>query len=194
MVDPTAAQPTSWQTLRRPGLPSRRAHGRRRGVSLVEMLLAVALLAVLLAAVAAAVQASVQGYRENERITAMTQAARSVLSRMMREVRTADAVDSTTNTLAILPPSDGSGVTSIYYQWSGGVLTYSRTTDGVTTSEALLGGSAPVAAQSFTVSRQTGAIDGWTYTKSVTASITFAVEGRTFAVTASADVRRNQQY
>lgn len=165
-----------------------------RAFTLVEVLIAAALLALLLSAVAVAMHASVQGYRENEHLTAMTQAARSVLARMMREVRTADEVDTTTFTLSILPPVDGSGVTLIQYAWTAGQLAYSRTTGAGTTTEVLLGGNTAVSAQSFTVTRETGVAGPLTYTKTVTATITFAAGGRTFAVTASADVRRNQEY
>jgi prepilin-type N-terminal cleavage/methylation domain-containing protein len=165
-----------------------------RAFTLIEVLLATALLALLLSAVAVAMHASMQSYTENEHLTALTQAARSVLSRMMRDVRTADAVDSTSTTLTILPPADGSGVTQVQYAWTGGSLTYSQTTGAGTTTEVLLGGNAAVSAQAFAVARETGVADGLTYTKTVTAAITFASGGRTFTVTASADVRRNQQY
>jgi type II secretory pathway pseudopilin PulG len=160
----------------------------------VEVLIATALMAVLLTAVGVAMYASTQSYRENERLTAMTQAARSILARMMREVRTADEVDTTTGTLSILPPVDGSGVTLIRYAWAGGSLTYNQTAGAGTTSEVLLGGDQMVSAQSFLLNRETGTADGLVYTKSVTATITFASGERTFAVTASADVRRNQEY
>jgi type II secretory pathway pseudopilin PulG len=158
------------------------------------VLIAAALLAMLLSAVAIAMQASVQGYRENEHLTAMTQAARSVLARMMREIRTADEVDSTSSSLTILPPVDGSGMTLIQYTWAAGQLNYSRTTGAGTTTEVLLGGNTAVSAQSFTITRETGTAGPLTYTKTVTATITFAAGGRTFDVTASADVRRNQEY
>ena len=181
---------TGW---RRPRLPGR-SGPVPGGFTLVEILIATAMVAMLLAAIAVAVQAATQGYRENERLTAVTQAARSVLARMMREIRTADEVDTTSTSISILPPEDGSGVTLIQYQWNNGTLTYRRTTHGTMASELLLGGSTAVSAQSFTVSRETGVAHSVTYTKSVTATITFATEGRTFAVTASADVRRNQQY
>lgn len=177
-----------------PRRPIRRAPGRRRAFTLVEVLIATALLALLLTAIAVALHAAMQGYRENERVAAMTQAARSVLARMTREIRTADEVDTTSTSITILPPEDGSGVSLIRYTWSNGVLTYHQTTGAGTTSEVLLGGDATVSAPSFSIIHQMGIADGVTYTKTVTATITFAAGGRTFTVTASADVRRNQQY
>ncbi|MCJ7544023.1 MAG: prepilin-type N-terminal cleavage/methylation domain-containing protein [Phycisphaerae bacterium] len=179
---------------RKPRPPGGHARGHRRAFTFVEVLIATALLAMLLAAIALAVQAAIQGYEENERVAAMTQAARSVLARMTREVRTADEVNTTSTSISILPPEDGSGLTLIRYTWDNGVLTYEQTASGVTTSEVLLGGEGMVSAPSFTVSRQTGIADALVYTKTVTATITVATGGRTFAATASADVRRNQQY
>lgn len=165
-----------------------------KAFTLVEVLLATALTAVLMAAAAVAVHGSLQGYGENEDIADMTQAARSVLARMMREVRTADEVDATATSLSILPPDDGSGATLIQYDWDNGELVYSRTVSGVTTSETILGANNAVSAPSFAVSRQTGVADEVVYTKTVTATITFSAGGRALAVTASADVRRNQEY
>jgi prepilin-type N-terminal cleavage/methylation domain-containing protein len=179
---------------RNPRPAGHRAPQRRTGFTLVEVLLAMALLAMLLTAIAVAVQAAMQGYRENERVAAVTQAARSVLARMMREIRTADEVDTTATSISILPPEDGSGITLIRYTWNNGELTYHQTIAGVTTSEVLLGGDRTVSAQSFTVSRETGTDGPVVYTKSVTATITFAADRRRLAVTASADVRRNQEY
>jgi prepilin-type N-terminal cleavage/methylation domain-containing protein len=168
---------------------------KTRGFSVVEVLIAVALMAVLITSVAAAVHAALQSYRENELITSMTQSARSILTRMMRDVRTADEVDSTSASLSILPPDDGSGVTLIRYELAGGTLFYRRTVGSTTTSEVLLAPEDQVSVDSFIVTRQTGLRDTLIYTQSVTAQITFtAGAGRTFTVTASADPRRNQEY
>jgi prepilin-type N-terminal cleavage/methylation domain-containing protein len=165
-----------------------------KGFSFVEVLIAVVLMAMLMTSVAAAVHAALQSYRENELITSMTQSARSILTRMMRDVRTADEVDSTSTSLSILPPDDGSGVTLIQYELAGGTFYYRRTVGSTTTSEVLLAPGDQVSVDSFTVTRQTGIRDSLVYTESVTATITFTAGGRTFTVTASADPRRNQEY
>ncbi len=165
-----------------------------RGFSLVEVLIAVTLMAVLMASVAAAVQASVQGYKENEAISAVTQAARACLARMMRDVRRADAVDSTSSSVSVVPADYGTGVTLIEYELTGGALHYKRTVSGTTTNYVLFGPSDDVTVTSFDVTRQTGVRDSVVYTKSVTARMTFDFKGRTLTVTASADPRRNQDY
>ncbi len=104
-------------------------------------------------------------------------------------------MDSTSTSLTILPPDDGSGVTRIRYELTNGTLYYHRTVGSTTTSEVLLAPEDEVSVSSFTVTRQTGIRDSLTYTKSVTAQITLIARGnRTFAVTASADPRRNQDY
>ena len=84
-----------------------RKQKRKHGFTLMEVLISVAMLAMLMAAIGAAMHSSLQSYSENEKSLALTQAARSVLDRMMREVRTAADVDSTTNTLTI--DEDGTG-------------------------------------------------------------------------------------
>jgi prepilin-type N-terminal cleavage/methylation domain-containing protein len=166
----------------------------RTGFSLVEVLIALALLAAILTAVAAAIQASLQSYRDNETITEATQTARSCLARMMREVRTADEVDSTSTSLTIIPPLDGSGLTQIQYELSGGALYYRRTVGGATTSQALLATTDDVRISSFNISRVTGTSGGTPYTKSVTVRIGLSADGQSFYTTASASLRRNQEY
>lgn len=171
-----------------------RSARKTTGFSLVEILISLALMAALLTSVAAAIQASLQSYRENETITEASQTARSCLARMMREVRTADEVDSTSARLTILPPADGSGLTQIQYELSGGALYYRRTVGGTTTSQALLAATDDVRISSFNISRVTGSSGGTTYTKSITARIGLAADGQNFYTTASASLRRNQEY
>ena len=167
---------------------------RARAFTVVEVLMAVALTAVLLTSIAVAVRSGIQSYTENERITSMTQAARFVLARMMRDVRTADEVDSTATSLTITPPDDGSGVTLIRYEVTGGSLTYHRVANGSPADEVLLGPGQAASVNNFQVDRQTFLQDEHVLTRSVRAQVTFAAGGRTMAVTASADVRRNQKY
>jgi prepilin-type N-terminal cleavage/methylation domain-containing protein len=171
------------------------ARTKAKGFSFVELLIALALMAVLMMAIGAAVHAALQSGRENERITAMTQTARSVLGRMMREIRTADEVDSTATSLSIIPAADdGSGVTLIRYELTGGTFYYYRTAGGTIDSEVLLAPGEDVSVNALTITRQTAVRDSVTYTRSVTAKITFSADGRTFSVTASAGPRRNQDY
>ena len=168
----------------------------RQGFTIVEMLLALAILAVLLSAVAVAMYASLHNYGENTEIAELTQAARVVLNRMMSEVRTADAVDSASQRVTIIPPQPDSGnVTEIEYELDGGVLYCRRTVSGVQTSESLIASDEDVEVTGFTVTRETG-INGEEveYTKSVTATLDLKSGDNTFSVTASACPRRNMTY
>ena len=77
----------------------------RNGFTLVELLLALALMGILLASVAAAFHASIQSYEVNTTIADATQAARSIMDRLARDVRQAHSVTATTSSVT---PSDGS--------------------------------------------------------------------------------------
>ena len=89
-----------------------------RRVTLVEVILTMTILALLMAAVGVAVQASIGGFTENEKVARAMQAARCVLDRMARQVRTAEGVDFTqtvegqynVTTLIVTSPRDGSGL------------------------------------------------------------------------------------
>ena len=54
----------------------------RHGFSLVELLLAMAILAMLLASVGAAIHASMHSYVINDRISSLTQASRIIMARL----------------------------------------------------------------------------------------------------------------
>ena len=164
---------------------------RQSGFTIVEILISVALLAALLAAVAAAMQASFQNYSENQKTTVLTQTARVVLGRMMREVRTAEAIDSTDTSLTITPPASGSGLEEIQYELSGETLYYRQTINSMTNTYVLLGGSSDVQVTSFSILRE---IDEDEHTLSVTVRLAFSVDGEELAVTATSAVRRNQTY
>ncbi len=182
--------------------PQRIRNIRRRGhhteaFTLVEVLLSLSILAMLMAAVGGAVFASLDSYEENDHIAAATQAARSVLDRITRDIRTAAAVSAGSTQITIITP-DGSEAQQIDYEWDtgNGVLYYRRTVDGSTTSYPLLG-DGEVAIDSFYVTYQTGPY--WKdpnilCTKSVSVSISIAIDGKTFTMTASAAPRRNQLY
>ncbi len=67
--------------------------GGRRGFTIVECLIGLAISAILLAAVAAAFDASLTNYRENERMYTTMNSARQALTRMTGEIRTAGYFD-----------------------------------------------------------------------------------------------------
>lgn len=173
---------------------------RSSGFTLVELLLGLAISAMLLAAIAAAVHASLMSYQENEKSASLTQTARAVLNRLVNDVRTAQAVTSTETSLTIIPPDNGSGITEVQYDFTGGQLLYRVTQNGTQSSHVLVDGPAGAGANeaqisAFTVLREVG-LDwqGFECTKSATVRLVLSIDGDTFGVTATAAPRRNQTY
>ncbi|HOF17845.1 MAG TPA: type II secretion system protein [Phycisphaerae bacterium] len=169
--------------------------GKPSAFSLIELLIAIALLATLLTAVAVAVNSSVSSYTVNERLAEVTQTARSVLERMAREIRTASAADGTTTRLVLTAPADGSGLTQAEYELVNGTLYYRRTTGSGTTEHPLIASTDTVRVSSFNVQRtQAQRPGGEWYTASVTVTLTLSAGGETFPLTSTATLRRNQTY
>jgi prepilin-type N-terminal cleavage/methylation domain-containing protein len=170
-------------------------HNDKSGFTLAEIITALTIMALLLSAVATAIHASLTSYKENEKIAAAMQTARSVLDRMTRDVRTAQAVAYASGVLTIIPPADGSGVTEIQYEYSSPDLLYRVTKSGTQTTHTLVGGSDEVQVSSFTIQDEPGK-DWQEYdcTKSVLFQVTLSIDGKTFTTTASARPRRNLLY
>ena len=159
------------------------------------MLIGLAILSMLLAAVAAAMNASLKSYKENEDLAGMMQTARAVVNRIAREVRTADAVDSTSDSLTITLPDEGSGITQIQYELHVGELLYHVTQDGQTSTNVLIAYSDDVQISDFDVTREVGPDwQGADCTKSITVRLGLLVNGKSYAVTTSTSPRRNQLY
>lgn len=179
--------------------PARRLSGGRAGIApgftLVEVLIAMVILAMLLAAIALATKAAMHGYTENAKIAEVTQTSRVVLHRIMREIRTADAVTSGPQAVSIIPPENAEGISQIEYELHEGTLYCRRTVAGSEESVELVSSEGSVQVQDFSISRETG-IDGegLSYTKSVTARMALRVGENTFNVTASACPRRNLEF
>jgi len=178
---------------------ARSKHAKGTGFTIIELLVALAMMAALMAAVAAAVKASMDSYRDNERFAEATQMARFVLDRMMREVRTADAVESTSATLSIIPPAGGPDL--IQYALGTGVLYYRQTVDGSTTSQVLIASDETVTLLSMTITRKLGPDPDpppedpdATCTESVTVRLVLAAGNQQIDVTASACPRRNRTF
>jgi len=206
-VSPSSkALPANERTLTRPcGPPPSAAPGhdepsgggktrRRGGYTLAETILAVAITASLLAALAVATHASLLSYGENEKIATVTQAARFVLTRMMDDIRTAAAVETTTSRVSIIPPA-GSSETMIVYEYTGGQIRCSRTTAAGTVQEVLLGGGEGVTVDTFAASAEMAQDDegGW-YTTRVVVRLCMNAKDQPFDMTVSAAPRRNQSY
>ncbi len=165
------------------------------GFTLVEVLIALTITALLLTAIATVMHASFINYNENEQIAAVTQTTRTILNRMTREIRTAAAIDSTTNSLTIIPPNDGSGVTEIHYEFSDGQLLYRLTEGGQPTTHQLISSTDDIKITEFAVLREVGQDwQGIPCTKSITTRIVLKAGGRSHGMTTTSAPRRNQTY
>lgn len=153
------------------------------------MLMALSILAMLMTSVGAAIQASMTSYRANENIASATQIGRMTLSRMMREVRTCADMDSTATRLTITSPNDGSGSTLIVYELSGTTLLRTRTVNGTTTSQVLIGSGDDSVVQAFSVLRED---DLQGDPVSVTVRLALSVKGQAMDMTSSATLRKGQ--
>lgn len=163
--------------------------------TIAEMLIALAILAVLLAAVAVAFHGSLMSYAENQKIAEVVQASRVLLQRIMTEVRTAEAIDTDSQRISIIPPLNGEGLTEIEYVLDGEVLYCRRTINGDQVTEPFISSDGPVRIDQFDVTRETDVDgEGLTYTKSITASVGLRSGENAFQVTASACPRRNLAY
>jgi type II secretory pathway pseudopilin PulG len=152
-------------------------------------------MAILLTALGTAVFSSMESFRENDRVATASQVTRAVLNRMMREVRTAAAVDANASSITIIPPDDGNGLQQIQYQYdpTAKVLRYTKTISGTAYSYVACGEGGTLT--SFVVSTATGPDwQGFTCIKNVRVAMTLKLGPETFTVTSSASPRRNQVF
>ena len=165
------------------------------GFTIIEMLVAVAILALLLTSVAIAFHGSLLSYSENEKIAETMQVARVVLNRLVSEVRTADAVDSDSQRVTIIPPVNSEHITEIECELSEGVLYYRRVVMGTQESQVFIASDENVQVESFSVTRETDVDgEGVTYTTALTVQLVLRSGANRFPLTASACPRRNQEY
>ena len=88
---------------------------RKRGFTLIEVLIGLAITAILMSAVAVAFNASVVNYQENEQIFKTVSVARQALTRMTSRIRNAQAVDpNATAGQCSLITSNGEDITYSY--------------------------------------------------------------------------------
>jgi len=167
----------------------------RTAFTVIEVLLALTILAILLSAVALAMQGGLKCFDESEQIAQLIQTSQVVLNRMMSEVRTAQAVDTDTQRISIIPPENDDGITNIEYELVDGVLYYRQTINGEQTSQELISSDDVARVVSFTVSSETAiGEDDLIYTRSVTATLKLQAGDNQFTITASACPRRNMNY
>ncbi len=157
-------------------------------MSLVEMLLALAIMASLLAAVAVAMHASLMSYDENDKAAMVTQAARISVERIMRRVRGAYEVDSNENSLTIYMNPE----LSDYYQYeqsAGCLYCHQNTGEGVDTY--ILLGDENITVDTFDVLRQED-LEG--NTLSVKIRLEVSTDTSEMGITATSALRRAQSY
>ncbi len=173
-----------------------RRRRRRDGFTLPELLLASALTAALMLSLGSAINAAFGSYRENERLAGVSQAARSVLYRITRDIRTAEAVSVQSTYVEIVPPPDGSGLTRIRYEFDGAARTlrYSRTVNGSTTTQTLLGDGEYQVVLFYPAALMGRDADGVWCTKNVTIRLELDSDRQRYPYTASAAPRRNQEF
>lgn len=169
---------------------------RRAGFSMVELLVALAIIAMLMVSLTAVLDAFLTSYRETETSAVGVQAGRSILARLANDIRTATAVETTGASVTLVPPASRQ-LTQIAYTYDASTdqLTYQENgTDGNSTLSVLMGTSKPVIT-GFTVSEVRGKdFQGTDCVKSVTIALTYTVDGNPFAYTISASPRGNQSY
>lgn len=154
--------------------------------TIVESLIALAVVSILLAAVAVAFNASAINYRENNDIFNAVNKARQALFRMTTQLRTADAVnpDSLSNECTMIT-AGGDDITYRYN--SSDKKLYLVTNDVITDSDYVLCNN--VTAMTFTKDIVTEGSQ--TKVKSVQISITVAAGDVQQTLSAAAVIRRN---
>jgi len=157
------------------------------GFSVLELLIALAIMGLLLTAIAAVFNASVTNYRTNEDIIRTVNNARQALTRMTTQLRTAEAVDpnSPANECTLIT-ADGQDITYRYDNSDNKIYQIDNTTaDSHTLCDN-------VTSAAFT--KNAASDGGSTYVKSVQISLTVESGGIEQKTAAAAAVRRNLQH
>ena len=154
------------------------------GFTIVELLLALAIASILLAAVATAFNASIINYRENEDIFKAINSARGALLRITTQLRTADAVDTTSpaNECTLIT----AGGDDVTYQYNNGDNKL-YLIDNLSGSSYVLCDN--VTAMSF--AKDTVIIESIEKVRSVQVSITVTRGNAQRKISAAAVIRRN---
>ncbi|MHC4462680.1 MAG: PulJ/GspJ family protein [Planctomycetota bacterium] len=152
--------------------------------TIAELLIALAITGLLLAAVAVAFNASVRNYSDNEDIFKTINSARQALSRITKQLRTADAVDpnSPDNECSLIT-AGGDDITYRYNNADNKLYLDSNSNSYVLCDN--------VTAMTFT--KDTATVDAVTYVKSVQISMTVVSGNDQRTVSAAAVIRRNLQ-
>ena len=166
------------------------AHADRRGMTLVELLMALSIVSLLAASVGSAVKGSLQGYADNTNYADLAQAARAAANKILGEIRLADDVTSSTGQLRIY--SNAAKTNGTIYQLVEGTLQYNGLAGGVVGSaEPLIGSDGQITVTGFTITRAENAVPK---TVSVSVHLTLTGGGQTYQSTFAATVRKNQTF
>lgn len=168
---------------------------RRRGFTVVELIISVAILAMVMTAVATAFHSSMTTYEENDKVSSAMQVAQRVMGQIKRQIRTASDVDSADPNaiLSIKNPADQSSLTLAEYRYysGSGQLKY-KIAPALSTGDdtwVLIGDSDDD--MTVTDFKVTIANDTNDYALEVVVKLTFTVRGKSFTMTASGSPRRN---
>jgi hypothetical protein len=161
--------------------------------------MSLAILAMLLSAVAVAMHGAMRSYDANDRAAVVNQAARSVLNRMLGEIRTCDwvALDSTASKLILRSPNDAIEM-YIEYQLVNGTLWRREVRGDDVQAWALLTSDDEMTVTelrfSYETDRRTVGDDEQTYVKTVLAELSITAGDKTLGVDGSASIRREHEF
>jgi len=157
----------------------------KAGFTIVELLISLAITVLLLTAVAVAFNASAMNYKENKSIFDTVNSARQALYRITTELRTAEAVDSTTadNLCTLLRDPNDAGIT----------YSYDNSNDTVYIIDISTSASYKLCENvtAMTFVKNTGVVDGQVRVKSVQIAMTVSDGNITQNFSAAAVIRRN---
>ena len=158
----------------------------RHGFTMVELLIALAITSILLVAVTVAFNASIINFCENEDIFKTVNSARQALSRIINQLRTAQAVEpnSPANQCKLIT-ANGDDITYQYDSAENKV--YLVTNDDTSDSDYVLCNN--VAAMTF--NKQTVTEDSVTFVKSVQVSITVQSGNTEKTLCSAVAIRKN---
>jgi prepilin-type N-terminal cleavage/methylation domain-containing protein len=175
------------------------ASRRKRGFTLVEILISVLLLSILVTAVATAIRAALGSCKDNASADLLNQTTRNLLLRINREMRTCDAIDQLAGAhhLTIYPTTNAANVQKIEYVYdsTAKTLTYTRTIDNTPASQVIFDNNSDVKVTAFDVSYDVitdGA--GVSYTRRARVTLTFQMGQTTTTLACSATPRLGLAY
>ena len=170
------------------------AHGRRRGLSIFEVMISLAIVAMLLSAVATAFSASSAVIEANDEFFRASQAARVTMNQLLAEVRRSDNIDVFTDRLNVGQPekADGTPGNDVRFRYDSATkrLLFCPDVNAVPLKEYTL--SSNVTACKFTADMKAGATP--TYPVRVAIELDVVVGNNQVRLTGSAAPRRAQDW